>query len=234
VIDLETGEETRLTDIDNHAEGDSFTPDGEWIVFLMKLEGEEQSDIYKIRREGTNLTRLTNTQTVVEGDPEWSHSGEEIVFTYLDAETPRFVLKKMNITGGDIVEVYDGGDGPSNYYFPPGNYDPSWSPDDEWIVYERMMSNQSENWGNGVWHIFNVRRNGTGNTNLSEAGGHTAWAEFLPSFSPDGEFIVFSAYYKAPDPQNSLDDVLVMDSSSGSVMRLTTHPASDKYPVWIY
>jgi len=37
VLDLETKKEVRLTDRRFHAEGDSFSPDGQWIVFFMKL-----------------------------------------------------------------------------------------------------------------------------------------------------------------------------------------------------
>jgi len=82
IIDTKNKLEQRLTDSKNHAEGDSFSPDGEWIVFLMKRKGKEQSDIYKIKRDGTQLTPLTDTPAAIEGDPAWSHSGKEIVFAY--------------------------------------------------------------------------------------------------------------------------------------------------------
>ena len=45
LIDLKEGKEKLLTDIKNNAEGDSFSPDGEWIVFYMSIYGENQSDI---------------------------------------------------------------------------------------------------------------------------------------------------------------------------------------------
>ena len=66
VLDLETKEEIRLTDPRFHAEGDSFSPDGQWIVFLMKLADKDQMDIYKIRRDGSLLTRLTNTPKILD------------------------------------------------------------------------------------------------------------------------------------------------------------------------
>lgn len=233
IIDLTLQQEMRLTDPMNHAEGDSFSPDSYWIVFHMKLSGQENSDIYKIRRNGTQLTQLTNTPNAIEGDPSWSPDGTKIVFDYLDSELPRFVLKTMDINGGNIETVYDGGAGVSTPSFPPGNYDPSWSPDGEWLIYERAISFNNENWGSGIWHIFKVRIDGTDATDLSQAGGHTAWAEFLPSFSPDGNFIIFSAFYEAENPNNSLDDVLVMDTNGGSVIKVSSSPYSDKYPSWI-
>jgi Tol biopolymer transport system component len=76
ILDFETGEENQLTNPNNDAEGDSFSPDDEWIVFYMVLSGDTQSDIYKIRRDGTDLTRLTYTEDASESDPSWSNDGD--------------------------------------------------------------------------------------------------------------------------------------------------------------
>ncbi len=233
LVDLETKEETRFTDPRHHAEGDSFSPVGEWIVFHMKLAGEDQSDIYKIRRDGTDFVRLTNTPNAIESDPAWSNDGKEIAFAYLDAETPRFVLKKMDADGGNIETIYDGGAGVSTPAFPPGNYDPSWSPDGEWLVFERAVQYNGENWGSGIWHIFKVRRDGTDVVDLSEAGGHTDRAEYLPSFSPDGRYIIFGSLYEAEDPYESHNDVFIMDADGKTLKRLTDDPANDMYPAWV-
>jgi len=102
IIDLETKQETCLTPVENDASGDSFSPDSEWIVFMMTVKGEEQPDIYKIKKDGTELTKLTNTNTALEGDPEWANNGDEIIFAYLDglAENPRFVIQTMDVNGG--------------------------------------------------------------------------------------------------------------------------------------
>lgn len=232
VLNLETKEEVLLTDLCHHAEGDSFSPDGEWIVFHMKLSGEEQSDIYKVRRDGSELHQLTNTKNAVEGDPAFSHDGKEIAFTYLDSTTQRFVLKTMDSDGKNVKTVYDSGSEISTPVFPPGCYDPEWSPDDLWLVFEQCVSYDGENWGSGIWHIFTIRKDGSGLTDFSLAGGHTNRAEYLPSYSPDGSFIVFGSLYQATPPEQSHNDIFVMDIT-GKVRRLTDSPASDMYPVWI-
>jgi Tol biopolymer transport system component len=237
LLDLETRKEILLTDPVNHAEGDSFSPDGEWIVFLMKLDGQGQSDIYKIRNDGTDLIRLTNTPAAIEGDPSWSNDGTDILFSYLDADTPRFVIKRMDVDGKNIETVYDGGDGIEIAgVWEDGNYDSSWSPDDEWIVFERAVKyteKSPENFGSGIWHIFKIKRDGTELMDLSQAGGHTDGAEYLPSYSPDGRFIVFGSIFEADDPGKSHNDIFRIDSDGGSLTRLTDHPASDMFPVWI-
>lgn len=135
LLDLETKTETRLTDKSNTAEGDSFSPDGEWIVFWMVVAGEAQGDIYKIRRDGSALTRLTSTADATEGDPTWSHDGNHIFFVSYSTGAQRFVLKAMDADGDDVRTIYDGGDTISTPRFPPGAYDPSCSPDGQSIVF---------------------------------------------------------------------------------------------------
>ncbi len=242
LYDLETKEQTRLTALENHAEGDTFSPDGEWIVFMMAVAGEEQHDIYKIRRDGTGLTQLTDTKNVIEGDPAWSNDGKDIAFSSLQFPSPderpaRFVLKKMDSDGGNIQTVYDGLPDIQTTGFPPGNFDSAWSPDDEWIVFEKpfqFSKGDPENFGSGIWHIMKVRSDGSQvAVDLSEAGGHTEGAEYLPSFSPDGQWIVFGSIRQDEASGEIYVDVFRMDAEGKDVKRLTTDPASDMMPVWI-
>jgi Tol biopolymer transport system component len=235
LLDLKNKEEFRLTDLRNHAEGRSFSPDSEWIVFLMKKDDKGQVDIYKIRRDGSGLKNLTNTPFATEGDPAWSLDGKTIAFTYLDADSKRFLLKKMDVNGGNVKTVYDGGPGPSNRVFPAGNYDPAWSPDNQWLVFERAVKSGKENWGSGFWHIFKVRRDGSEIKDLSLAGGHADRAEYLPSFSPDGNSIVFGSLFEAKNPQQSHNDIFIMDGNGSVLKRLTfdTSESHNMFPIWI-
>ncbi len=234
LLDLKTKEESRLTDPQNHAEGRSFSPDGEWIVFLMKIHGENQVDIYKIRRDGTDLTNLTNTPNATEGDVAWSNHGNAIVYTYLDEQKNRFLLKTMDSNGGNIKTLYDGGPGVSTRVFPPGNYDPAWSPDDQWVVFERSTKSDGGNWGSGIWHIFKVRSDGSEVVDLSISGKHSNRAEYLPSFSPDGECVTFGSMYEAKDPKESHNGIFVMDCDGGNLKQICdAENDKDMYPVWI-
>ncbi|MBN1860224.1 MAG: PD40 domain-containing protein [Candidatus Thermoplasmatota archaeon] len=233
IYDLDSQEITRLTDDENTAEGDSFSPDGEWIVFHMRLANEAQTDLYKIMRNGSDLTRLTQTPDVLEADPCWSHDGKRIVYTSFDIVTPRFVLKIMDADGGSVQELYDGGEGVATAAFPPGNYDPSWSPDDQWIVFERAMNYSGQNWDSGVWHIFKIRSDGTNIIDLSIAGNHSDRAEYLPSFSPNGDSIIFGSLYETNESDSSFVDVFKMDADGTSPLRLTFNDASDMFPIWI-
>jgi len=233
IIDLEKGNETQLTDNQTIAEGDSFSPDGEWIVFWMQLTPETSSDIYKIRKDGSSLTQLTDTPLVNEFDPQWSNTGDKIAYISYNLSVPRFVLKLMDANGENIDTVYDGKDVVSTPRFPPGVYDPSWSPDDQWLVFEKPVMYNRENGDAGVWHIFKIRVDGTGLMDLSEIGGHSSWAEYLPSYSLDGASIVFSARYESPDTSEIRIDVYIMDVDDGSLQKITQSDAINDAAVWI-
>lgn len=168
--------------------------------------------IYKIKIDGTNLTRLTQTMDATESDPAWSSDKSKIAFVSYSAQTPRFVLKIMDADGSNIKTIYDCGDNISTPYFKPGVYDPSWSPDDQWIVFEKPVHYAGENGGAGVWHIFKIHPNGTGLIDLSQNENHTDMAEYLPSFSGDGEKIIFSARYGLGNSDIKID-IFLMDAN---------------------
>ncbi len=231
ILDLKTGSERRLTDPKNNAEGHSFSPDGKWVVFYMIVAGDRQADIYKIKIDGTNLTRLTKTKDATESDPAWSSDGKRIAFVSSSVEVKRFVLKVMDANGSNVRLVYDCNDNISTPNFPPGVYDPSWSPDDQWIVFEKPVQYAGENGNAGVWHIFKIHPNGTGLVNLSQAGGHTDMAEYFPSFSSDGKYIIFSARYTSE--RGVQVDIFKMNENGESLKQLTNTESYDDFGVWI-
>jgi Tol biopolymer transport system component len=64
----------------------SWSPDGRWIAFSSNRLKDGNPEIFKIRPDGSGLTRLTFTNTAGEvspddGFPEWSPDGRSIVFS---------------------------------------------------------------------------------------------------------------------------------------------------------
>jgi Tol biopolymer transport system component len=235
LLDLQTGKETPLTAAENHAEGRSFSPDGEWIVFWMIRSGEDQADVYKIRRNGTGLTNLTNSPMAIEFDPAFSSDGTRIAFVSNTGHPNRFILKTMSADGDDVRTVYDPADAVATERFPAGVYDPSWSPDGNAILVDQPMefTGEGENGTAGVWHILWIRADGGEVTDLSEAGGHADGAEYLPSFSADGKSIILTIRYGPDDPAQVSLHIFKMNSEGGDLQQLTVSPAWDELAIWV-
>lgn len=235
LLDLQTGAETPLTGKEDNAEGRSFSPDGEWIVFWMVPARGIYSDIYKIRRDGTGLVNLTNTPQAHEFDPAWSNRGDQIAFIYDSGQPNRFVLRVMDTDGTNVSTIYDPTDAVDTTLFPAGVYDPSWSPNDDWILVEKpvQFSADGENGGAGVWHIIEVSVYGTVTEDLTQASELVDCAMYLPSFSPDGQWIILSARCGPEAPSQVSLDIYKMSPDGTNIQKLTSSSYWAQFPVWL-
>jgi len=79
---------------------------------------------------------------------------------------------------------------------------------------------------------YDIRLRTTNDRMPVELGRVLPW-DSQPSWSPDGSRIVFYSdrNFNLPDRDNNVD-IYVMPSASGSLTRLTEHPASDAFPHW--
>jgi len=118
---------------------------------------------------------------------------------------------------------------------PAGVYDPSWSPDDEYILVEKPVkfSGSGENGGAGVWHILKVSTDGATSEDLTETGELADSALYLPSFSSDGQWIVLSSRHEPEDPSQVSLEIFKMREDGSQVQALTTSPYWEQFPVWI-
>ena len=74
---------------------------------------------------------------------------------------------------------------------------------------EASVDDTGGNFGSGVWHIFKAKADGTSLTDFSGSAGHPAYAFYLPSFSPDGNFLVMGAIFEDKKQlENSFVDIL--------------------------
>ena len=81
-------------------------------------------------------------------------------------------------------------------------------------MFEKPIGYDGENGDAGIWHIFKIRRDGTRLVDLSIAGDDS-WAEYLPSFSNDGEHIIFTARYGSSDPLDTNFVIFIMRARQG-------------------
>ena len=163
----------------------TFSPDGEWLVFQSGVyDGEGPNQIFKVRRDGSELTQLTSGHN--DTQPNWSPTGDRIVFQRqegdgLDAAKPWDVFT-MDVDGGQVRNVTNTAD--------QNETDVSWSPSGRFLVFS----------GDGldiqIASLFAIAEDGTGRTQVTHTWG---WYDGAPSWSPDGTRIAFEARRGEPD-----------------------------------
>ncbi len=175
----------------------SFSPDGEWIVFERDREVPDdfqQGSIWKVRRDGTGLTALTDGPGGGTDDrqPNWSPRGGRILFQRRTPGSDDWNLFTMAPDGSDVRQVtLDESE----------DTDGSWSPDGTWIVYSSDLG------GLSVPNLFKI----------SEAGGTAVRItsdetreDSAPSWSPDGTWIAFESRPAGTDGPASLWRIAVI------------------------
>ena len=195
----------------------SISPDGGhilieiWTVpYLQSGEydfDDSSTDIFRIDRDGGNVTRLTNTADGNEFVPSWSPDGSKIVYDF----TP-----EGGQTGeGDIWVMDADGSNQKRLASSPGNDShPSYSPDGKQILFASTWDGDAE--------IYVMNANG-GNARKLTSNDASDWT---PACSASGSRIVFSS------DRDGNDEIYVMDRNGGNQKRLTNDRGADEYPKW--
>lgn len=135
--------------------------EGEWIVFRIAERETDDSDLYRMRPDGSEMLNLTNRAGEDSGG-ELSPDGTAIAFrTLLDGVG---TIMLMDVDGADRRPVAEDG---------PAGRDPTWTPDGRSIVYAAADG------------LRIVGRDGADDRLVTDLFA------FAPRVSPDGEWVVF-------------------------------------------
>ena len=161
------------------AEG-AFSPDGKWIVFGSRRDGD--SELYVMRPDGSQPVRLTHAAGY-DGGPFFSPDGRRIVY-------------RSDRKGNDLLQVFTADlafDGDGNITGIANekqltddanvNWGPYWHPGGKHIIYATSAH------GHHNYELYWMNDDGSGKTRVTYAPGFDG----LPVFSADGKHLMWSS-----------------------------------------
>ncbi|MBM3942468.1 MAG: hypothetical protein FJ316_06010 [SAR202 cluster bacterium] len=152
------------------------------IVFTSILENN--TDIYVMDADGTNLTRLTD-HPAMECKPAWSPDGSKIVF--FSNRDGNFEIYTMNADGSSVTRLTHNAASDAN---------PAWSPDGRKIAFSSDRD--------GNFEIYSMNPDGSEVQRLTNS---TA-SEIEVAWSPDGQRVVYASSEITNSPRLYMMDVL--------------------------
>ncbi len=213
LMDLDGGNQVRLTTSLAYDDQPKWSPDGSKIAFMSGRDGN--LEIYTMNADGSAQTRITNNP-LADGFPAWSHDSTKIAFVRGNLNSPStFEIFVMNADGSNQTQLTTDSaiDGV-----------PSWSPDSTKIVF---MSGGSSVFDANSFEIFVINANGSNRTRLT----NNTIADGQPSYSPDGTKILFASG-NAMNPNGI--EIFVMNVDGSNRIQLTSNNVTDGFPAWSF
>jgi len=138
---LDGTEVQRLTDNEYYEAEVSVSPDGEWVAFGRQIDGN--MDIWVMRSDGTDESRVTNTADWHEGAPFFMNDSEHIIFRAWRDED----FGNVTPTPMTIFTINKDGTNWRRHTFDDGmNWHPHPTPDGQHYVYVKALDDN--------WEIF--------------------------------------------------------------------------------
>jgi Tol biopolymer transport system component len=202
-----SGEPVMLSAHPSNDSKPTWSPDGSKIAFESirdDVANQKYMDIYMMNSDGSQLTRLTNTDGWFT-EPEWSPDGNYIALASHGPDSKNLDLFVLDTNNKELTRITDD---------PATERNASWSPDGSQIVY---ASNAGD-----TWNIFAVDVETGDTVQLTHGPDNNA----QPDWSPDGEKILFIS------KRDGDIEIYIMDSDGANQHRLTTSPGQDTDPEW--
>ena len=195
----------QLTDRIGVLTAPEVSPDGASITIA---RGNPNTGNVQIMVMDRNSRNIRNLAQIVGWDPTWSPDGQQILFA--SGTGGGVQLFVVNRDGGGMRQV-------SNLPAIRGRSD--WSADGQFIV-----TYSGPSWNREVY-IMNA--DGSNARQLTPSGGNSQG----PSFSPDGKWVVFTAYFDHYGDDHGCEIYLIRTDGT-DLRRLTDNDYCDYQPRW--
>lgn len=169
-----------LFQITNMPEGacqPAWSPDGKKMVFISPCKGMDDiyygAGLYLINADGSELTPIGSVPGS-DFDPAWSPDGKSIAFTSL--RTGQMEIFVMNVDDPTSANQITKGAKSVE------SRQPAWSPDGSQMAYVVKRF--------GVYQLWSMNADGSEKEQIVRSG--VAFSDYLPTWSPDGQLILFN------------------------------------------
>ena len=203
-MSLADGLTKRLTDRLGALTGPEISPDGKSIVFMHWTVTSNQDEIWVMDQDGSSPRRVVGG---IGWDPTWSPDGTQILFASDRSGSNQLWI--VNLDGSSLHQV-------SNLPAIRGRSD--WSPQGQIATYS------GDAWNREVY-IMNL--DGSNLRQLTPDGGNSQG----PSFSPDGKWVTFTAYFDHSQDINGCE-IYIIRVDGTDMRRLTNNDYCDYQPRW--
>lgn len=205
-LDLHTGDMETLTDLGVSVSSPEISPDGRFILFTYREENQA-SQIWIMDRDGGNPRVFYRVSGKDVHDATWSPDGSHVLFAMGRGENNQLYI--MGSDGRDPRLVNDTIDTRGR---------------SDWSLKELITFDMG---GPFMHEIYIMDVNGQNLHKISN--GDNAQGQ---SFSPDGEWIAYTAYTDVANRDTASCEIYIMRFNGSDSRRLTTNNYCDYQPRW--
>jgi TolB protein len=202
--DFSNGTTKSLTNAFGDLNGPEISPDQKTIVFTRYTTDPNHPTLWLMDREGGNYRQVS---TIPAWDPTWSPDGTQILFASNKESLDQLYV--INVDGSGLRKV-------SNLPALRGRSD--------WSQQNLIVTYSGDPWKR---EIYIMNSDGSNQYQISPTGGDSQG----PSFSPDGQWIAFTAYFDKINDINGCE-IYIMRIDGTDVRRLTNNDYCDYQPRW--
>jgi TolB protein len=204
-VDL-AGNQKRLTFGLGETAAPEISPDGTQIVFTL-IDKDKRNAVWVMGRTGSNPHQLYGPPEADAWDPIWSPDGSQIMFAARVNEAVQLFI--MNLDGTGLQQVTDM---------------PNLRGRNDWSINNEIVTYSGTPW---TRELYLMHVDGSDLRQITPTGGNSQG----PSFSPDGQWVTFTAYFDRPRDVNGCE-IYIMRLDGTQLTRLTNNDYCDWQPRW--